>query len=112
MSRETLIILKQHSGNNEMKKTTKHQKLLRAEGFAQESAVDGRVGRRRSRSEGIQFARDSRGRGARHGPENRRQPNFRRFAEVGSWRLRDQDGATLVGGTPRTGIGGVEAALG
>ena len=95
-----------------MKKTTKHQKLLRAEGLARESAVDSRVGGRRSRSEGIQFAPDSRGRGARRGPGNRQQRNFRRFAEVGSWRLRGQNEATLEGGTPSTGIGGVGAALG
>lgn len=95
-----------------MKKTTKHQKLLRAEGFARESAVDSSVGGRRSRSEGIQFAPDSQGRGARSGPGNRHQRNFRRFVEVGTWRLRGQNGETLEGGTPSTGIGGVGAALG
>ena len=38
--------------------------------------MDSRVGGRRSRSEGIQFAPDSQGRGARRGPGNRHQRNF------------------------------------
>ncbi|CAN0089663.1 unnamed protein product [Rangifer tarandus platyrhynchus] len=81
-------------------------RLLRAEGFARESVVDSRVGGRRSRSEGVQFAPDSQGSGARRGPGNRHQRSFRRFAEVGSWPLRGQDGATLEGGTPSTGSEG------